>query len=73
MLDKRTKAIGKNVSILILTLNEEENIEACLKAVSWSNDVVVLDSGSRDRTAQRARKLGARVVVRAHQEEVEVG
>ena len=40
------------------------NIGACLASVSWSDDVVVLDSGSRDRTVDIARSLGARVVQR---------
>ena len=32
------------VSVLILTLNEEINIGACLDGLSWSDDIVVLDS-----------------------------
>lgn len=52
------------ISILILTLNEQANIKACLDSVSWSDDVVVFDSGSSDATAEIARKAGARVVNR---------
>jgi glycosyltransferase involved in cell wall biosynthesis len=52
------------ISILILTLNEEANIKACLDCVAWSDDVVVLDSGSTDATAEIARNAGARVVTR---------
>jgi glycosyltransferase involved in cell wall biosynthesis len=52
------------ISVLILTLDEEVNIAACLASVSWSGDVVVLDSGSADRTVETARALGARVVHR---------
>lgn len=51
-----------SVSVLIPTLDEERNIEACLDSVAWSDDVVVVDSGSRDDTAERARARGARVV-----------
>ena len=40
------------------------NIGACLDSVSWSDDVVVLDSVSRDRTAEIARARGARVMER---------
>lgn len=50
-----------SISILILTLNEEVNIGACLESVSWSDDVVVLDSGSTDRTVSVAAEHGARV------------
>jgi len=52
------------VSILILTLNEERNIAACLESVKWSDDVVVLDSFSTDRTVEIARSFGARVIQR---------
>ena len=47
-------------SVLILTKNEEANIGACLASVSWCDDVVVLDSGSTDRTCEiAAAKTGA--------------
>lgn len=54
-----------SVSVLILTLNEEINLEACLEALSWSDDIVVYDSLSTDRTVQIAEGRGARVVRRA--------
>jgi glycosyltransferase involved in cell wall biosynthesis len=52
------------ISILILTLNEEKNMPACLESVRWSDDVVVLDSFSSDRTVEIAKSLGARVIQR---------
>jgi glycosyltransferase involved in cell wall biosynthesis len=52
------------ISVLILTLNEEVNLEACLEAVRWSDDIVVFDSFSIDRTVDIARSFGARVVQR---------
>ncbi|MEN7972437.1 MAG: glycosyltransferase family 2 protein [Verrucomicrobiota bacterium] len=52
------------VSILILTKDEESNIERCIQAVSWSDDIVVLDSFSSDRTVEQAEQLGARVIQR---------
>jgi glycosyltransferase involved in cell wall biosynthesis len=61
----RRGTASPNVSILILTLNEEDNIGPCLDSVAWSNDIVVLDSGSRDKTVPMAKKRGARVVYRA--------
>lgn len=51
------------VSVLILTLNEEKNLPGCLASVAGFDDVVVLDSGSTDRTAEIARAAGARVFV----------
>ncbi len=53
------------ISVLILTLNEEANLAACLESVKWSDDVVVVDSFSSDRTVEIARAAGARVVQRA--------
>jgi glycosyltransferase involved in cell wall biosynthesis len=52
------------VSTLILTYNEERNLARCLLALRWCEDVVVLDSGSQDRTTHIAREMGARVLRR---------
>jgi glycosyltransferase involved in cell wall biosynthesis len=52
------------VSTLILTLNEEINIGACLDSLSWCDDIVVLDSLSTDATRSIAQERGARVVTR---------
>ncbi len=52
------------ISVLILTKDEEVNIEACLASVAWCDDVVVLDSFSVDRTVELAAARGARVVQR---------
>ena len=51
-------------SVLILTLNEERNLPRCLASVRGCDDLVVLDSGSTDRTAELARAAGARVFTR---------
>lgn len=53
-----------SISILIITRNEERNIAACLEGLSWSNDVVVLDSFSTDATVNFAERSGARVFQR---------
>jgi glycosyltransferase involved in cell wall biosynthesis len=52
------------VSILILTLNEESNISECIDSCAWSQDIVVFDSFSSDRTLEIAAAKGARVVQR---------
>jgi glycosyltransferase involved in cell wall biosynthesis len=52
------------VSVLILTLDEEININACLDTLTWCDDIVVLDSFSSDRTQAIALERGARVVAR---------
>ncbi len=56
-------ASGRNVpvSVVILTRDEEPNIEACLLSCTWCDDVHVVDSGSTDQTCQIAERLGAKV------------
>jgi Glycosyltransferases involved in cell wall biogenesis len=44
-----------------VTLNEEANIERCLRSVPFADDIVVVDSFSTDRTVELAEKMGARV------------
>jgi glycosyltransferase involved in cell wall biosynthesis len=53
-----------SISVVILTFNEEANLPACLAAVGWSDDIVVVDSFSQDRTVDIARRQGARVYER---------
>jgi glycosyltransferase involved in cell wall biosynthesis len=50
------------ISVLIRTLNEEVNLPHCLESLRWCDDIVVLDSGSNDRTVQIAQDAGCRVL-----------
>ena len=50
------------ISVLIPTLNEERNMAECLQSVGWADEVVIVDSGSRDRTCEIARAHGAQIV-----------
>jgi glycosyltransferase involved in cell wall biosynthesis len=52
------------ISVLILTLNEEINLAECLDSCAWSDDIVVFDSFSTDRTAEIAARPGVRFVQR---------
>src|SRR5947207_11420078 len=54
----------KRVALVIPTLNEEEAIGGVIAAVPTGvvDDIIVVDSGSSDRTVERARAAGARVV-----------
>jgi (heptosyl)LPS beta-1,4-glucosyltransferase len=52
-----------NLSVAIITKNEERNLAACLKSVSFTDDIVVVDSGSTDRTVEIAGEFGCRVFV----------
>jgi glycosyltransferase involved in cell wall biosynthesis len=53
-----------NVSVLLLTHNEELNLPRCLNALRWCDDIVIVDSGSTDNTVEIARERGAQVLKR---------
>jgi len=50
------------VSVLVPTRNEERNIERCLRGLSWTAQVFVVDSYSTDRTVEIARAMGAHII-----------
>lgn len=50
------------LSVIVITRNEISNIAGCLRSVAFADEVVVVDSGSTDGTAEAARALGARVL-----------
>jgi len=53
------------LSVAIITKDEEKNLPDCLKSVSFAEDIVVVDSGSSDRTVGIAKEFGCRVFVEA--------
>ena len=54
---------GAVIAVIIPALNEEQAIGKVLSTIpGWVDDIVVVDNGSTDATAQVARALGARVV-----------
>jgi len=54
--------MARTVSACIITRDEEERLPACLRSVAFCDEVVVVDSGSTDRTVEVARGAGARLV-----------
>jgi len=52
------------LTVTVITRNEAANIDACLESVAWADEVLVVDCGSADGTADLARARGARVIVR---------
>ena len=60
------KIIMSDVTIVVLTKNEEKNIAAVVQnAKKVAAEVLIVDSGSTDKTVPLAEKNGARVVYRA--------
>ena len=51
------------LSVIVITMNEEAAIARALRSVAFADEIVVVDSGSTDRTAEIARELGAKVTV----------
>lgn len=47
----------KKISVVLLTYNEEVRVSECLKSVAWADEVVVVDSGSTDRTLALCRAI----------------
>lgn len=55
-------AAAPGLVVAVLTLNEQQNIRACLESLSNFDTLVVLDSGSSDATTKIAKSCGAAVL-----------
>lgn len=51
----------EKLSVIIITYNEESDIEDCLKSVSWADEIILVDSFSTDRTVEIAEKFGCKI------------
>ena len=52
-----------SLSVIIISKNEAASIRRCIESVKWADEIVVVDSGSTDNTADICRQLGAKVNV----------
>jgi glycosyltransferase involved in cell wall biosynthesis len=52
----------KKLAVLILTYNEEKNIEDCVRSVSFADEIILIDSGSIDQTREIAEKLRVKFI-----------
>jgi glycosyltransferase involved in cell wall biosynthesis len=50
-----------SLSAIIIAKNAEGTIRRCLESVAWADEIVVVEHGSTDRTADICRELGARL------------
>ncbi|NQT25845.1 glycosyltransferase family 2 protein [candidate division KSB1 bacterium] len=53
----------KKLSAIIITLNVEQHIEACLASLSFTDEIIVVDSGSTDRTVELAKQITDHVLL----------
>ncbi len=51
-----------NVTAVIVTYNEEDNIGICIKHLEFVDEIIVVDTNSTDRTQKIARNMGARII-----------
>lgn len=54
----------KTLSIAMIAMNEEANLPRTLESVKWADEIVVVDSGSRDKTIEIAQSFGAKTSYR---------
>jgi glycosyltransferase involved in cell wall biosynthesis len=54
--------IPMTLSVAITAMDEEANIGRTLASVRWADEIVLVDSGSKDGTCEIAREYGARVI-----------
>jgi glycosyltransferase involved in cell wall biosynthesis len=45
-----------SLSAIVITKNEERNIRECLESIKWTNEIVIVDAGSTDRTVEIAKE-----------------
>lgn len=50
------------LSVIVLTKNEEKMIKDCLESVKWADEIILVNSGSTDKTPQIARQYKAKIV-----------
>lgn len=60
----KKKNLKAKIVAVILTNNEEKDLPIALKSVSWADEVVILDSGSTDKTLDIAKKHDATILTR---------
>ena len=52
----------EKITVIVPVYNEERNLEACLKRLTWADELLIVDSGSQDRTLDIARRFSTRIL-----------
>lgn len=55
------ESLKPKISAVVLTRNEEDRIEDCLKTLAFTDEIIIIDNGSTDNTVQLAKKHAASV------------
>lgn len=51
------------ISSVVITYNEEDNIKDCLESLKWTDEIIVLDTASKDMTTAIAKKYTDKVII----------
>jgi hypothetical protein len=54
----------EKISAIIITKNEEKNIEQCLESIKWVDEIIVVDSESEDETIELAKKFTGKIFIK---------
>ncbi|MFC1566423.1 glycosyltransferase family 2 protein [bacterium] len=49
------------ITTVIITKNEEHNIRRCLESVKWTDEIIIIDSGSMDKTLEIAKEYTSKI------------
>ncbi len=60
-MDNSTK---NKLSVCVISFNEENNIDECLKSVAWADEIIVVDSFSTDRTIELAKRYTSKIFIK---------
>lgn len=55
--------MSEAISVIVHTLNEEQNIRNCLESVKWANEIIVVDMYSEDKTIEIASKYTDKILM----------
>jgi glycosyltransferase involved in cell wall biosynthesis len=55
-------ATREPLSVVLITLNAAPQLEPCLESARWADEILIVDTGSSDGTAELAARFGARII-----------
>ena len=52
------------ISVVMIVQDEEKKIEATLRSVTWADEIVIVDGGSKDKTVEIASRYTSKILTR---------